>query len=68
MQANTVKTDWINPSQFEQDYGVKESTQAVWRSTGRYSLPFYKIGRLVRYKRSEVETWLDSRAAGEVAK
>lgn len=29
--------------------GVKTSTLAVWRSSGRYNLPYTKSGRLVRY-------------------
>jgi len=68
MTHPTIKADWLTPPQFEQEFGVKESTQAVWRSTGRYSLPYYRFGRLVRYKRSEVEAWLDSRACVEGVK
>lgn len=30
--------------------GVKVSTLAVWRSSGRYNLPYTKSGRLVRYR------------------
>jgi len=30
--------------------GVKENTLAVWRSSGRYRLPYTKSGRLVRYR------------------
>ena len=41
--------------------GVREQTLAVWRSTGRYSLPFIKSGRLVRYRRSDLENFLTSR-------
>lgn len=29
---------------------VKENTLAVWRSSGRYQLPYTKSGRLVRYR------------------
>lgn len=36
-------------------------TLSVWRSTGRYSLPFVKIGRNVRYSRKALESWLESR-------
>jgi predicted site-specific integrase-resolvase len=28
---------------------VSPGTLSVWRSTGRYSLPFVKVGRRVRY-------------------
>ena len=40
---------------------VKPETLSVWRSTGRYELPFVKIGRNVRYRRSELDAWLASR-------
>ena len=33
--------------------GVKPATLEVWRSTGRYNLRFVKVGRAVRYRRSE---------------
>ncbi len=36
-------------------------TLAVWRSTGRYGLPFIKVGRLVRYRRADLLAWLDAR-------
>ena len=40
---------------------VKEGTLSVWRCTGRYNLPFIKIGRKVRYRRSDLDAWLVSR-------
>lgn len=40
---------------------VSPGTLSVWRSTGRYNLPFLKIGRKVRYRRSDIETWLQAR-------
>ncbi|MCQ1549838.1 MAG: helix-turn-helix domain-containing protein [Candidatus Accumulibacter phosphatis] len=41
--------------------GAKPSTLGVWRSTGRYALPFIKVGRMVRYRRSDLEAWLEKR-------
>lgn len=40
---------------------VTPGTLSVWRSTGRYGLPFLKIGRKVRYRRSDLDAWLDRR-------
>jgi predicted site-specific integrase-resolvase len=40
---------------------VSPGTLSVWRSTGRYKLPFVKIGRNVRYRRADLEDWLDRR-------
>lgn len=44
------------------DYlGTTAGTLSVWRSTGRYKLPFVKVGRNVRYRRADLDSWLESR-------
>jgi len=40
---------------------VSTGTLSVWRSTGRYNLPFVKVGRNVRYRRADLEAWLQKR-------
>lgn len=50
--------------------GLKRQTLAVWRSTGRYGLPYTKIGRSVRYRLSDLERFVESRtvtSSGEAA-
>nr|WP_226856670.1 helix-turn-helix domain-containing protein [Acidithiobacillus caldus] len=44
--------------------GVKPSTLANWRTTGRYALPFLKVGRLVRYRTSDLAAWIARRRVG----
>lgn len=48
---------------------VIPGTLSVWRSTGRYNLPFIKVGRKVRYRRADLEVWLElrTRANGATA-
>ncbi|MBV2134065.1 helix-turn-helix domain-containing protein [Pseudomonas sp. MAP12] len=49
--------------------GLKPTTLAVWRSTGRYNLPYLKVGRLVKYRLSDLAEFLARRTAkhtGEV--
>ena len=41
--------------------GVRESTLAVWHTTNRYPLPVIKVGRLARYRRDDLEKFLDQR-------
>lgn len=41
---------------------VTTGTLSVWRCTGRYALPFVKIGRKVRYRRADLEKWLEQRS------
>ena len=40
---------------------MSPGTLSVWRSTGRYNLPFIKIGRNVRYRRADLIAWLAKR-------
>lgn len=49
----------ISPAEAAQVLGVKESTLAVWRSTGRYQLPFSKSGRLIRYRVSDLAEFIN---------
>lgn len=40
---------------------VSAGTLSVWRSTGRYAIPFLKVGSKVRYRRADLLAWLESR-------
>ncbi len=39
-------------------------TLQTWVSTQRYSVPYLKIGRCVRFRRSALERWLHRRERG----
>ncbi len=41
--------------------GVKAQTLAVWDSKGRYSLRCVKVGRLAKYRRADLDAWLERR-------
>lgn len=46
------------------DYlGLKPQTLAAWATLGRYGLRYIKCGRLVRYRRSDLDAFLASREA-----
>lgn len=40
---------------------LSPGTLSVWRSVGRYEIPFIKLGRHVRYRRSDLIAWLEAR-------
>jgi len=47
-------------------YEIPENTQAVWRSTNRYGFRelVIKLGSSVRYRRADLERWIESRRIG----
>jgi excisionase family DNA binding protein len=53
--------DLLSEDQAAAYLSVRPQTLAVWRSTGRYGLPFVRCGRLVRYRRADLDRWLESR-------
>lgn len=60
-----TRTDPLFSDDQAADYlSVKKHTLAVWRTTGRYNLPFVKIGRSVRYRKSDLDAFVDRRTVG----
>lgn len=41
--------------------GVSKNTLNVWRCVGRYSIPFIKVGKLVKYRKNALDAFLDRR-------
>jgi predicted DNA-binding transcriptional regulator AlpA len=53
--------DLLDEKEAAQFLDNSPGTLSVWRSTGRYNLPFIKIGRNVRYRRADLIAWLEKR-------
>lgn len=51
----------LNRKKAAEYLGVTEGTLAVWASTGRYHLPFIKVGRKVYYTLKDLDTFIEGR-------
>ena len=61
----TTNNEFMTPAQVAEMLGVQEQTLTAWRARGRYpGLRYVKVGRAVRYRRTDVEAWLDGRTYG----
>ena len=55
-------TDPLIDRQAAADYlGVTKGTLEIWASTGRYELPYVKVGARAKYRRSELDKWIARR-------
>lgn len=65
---NAYKKDWLNPKEVYKEFGLSVSTLAKWRMKNK-NIPFTKIGSAVKYKRSDIEAFLNAHivAVKEVA-
>jgi hypothetical protein len=59
----TIDRRLVDEAEAADFIGIKKQTLAVWRCTGRYDLPFVKVGRRVKYRISDLERWLSQRTA-----
>lgn len=58
IQPNEIK---LTRKEAAAELGVSPQTLANWASTGRVSIPFYKVGRKkVIYHKSDLEAYLES--------
>lgn len=52
--------DNLTPKQAAVLLNVPAATLAVWRSTNRVVLPFFKIGHHVRYRRADIDRFIEA--------
>lgn len=63
----TFKEDRLFNAEAADYLGVKPETLNCWRSLGRYSIPFVKIGRRVCYRQSDLDAFIASRTHTQTA-
>lgn len=61
MPATNPLDELLTPEQTATLLGVSEKTLNVWRCTGRYNLPYVKIGSRVKYRKSVVNGFVERR-------
>nr|WP_286949091.1 helix-turn-helix domain-containing protein [Pseudomonas sp. UBA6718] len=59
--------DLMTPEQVAAALLLSIRTLAAWRSSGRNPLAYLKVGGRVRYRRSDVDAWLESQSRTSTA-
>ncbi|MEJ8813376.1 helix-turn-helix domain-containing protein [Variovorax ureilyticus] len=58
--AQRITGENLTPKQTAELLNVPETTLAVWRSTNRVVVPYFKLGSHVRYRRSDLDRFIES--------
>jgi hypothetical protein len=58
----TPETTLLDGQQSADFLGVKPGTLAVWQCTKRYNLPSVKVGRLRKYRLSDLQAFIQNNA------
>lgn len=65
MTAVSARPASLLTSQEAADFlGIGAQTLAVWRCTRRYPLAYVRVGRAIRYRLADLESFVASRTAG----
>lgn len=56
-----MSTELLTRRQAAEYIGVVYGTLHIWASTGKYSLPYIRVGRKAMYRRADLDAWLQSR-------
>ena len=61
MTVATSDSELLSRKEAAAFLGVSHETLAVWACLNRYELPYIRVGRLAKYRRSDLEAWLKAR-------
>jgi excisionase family DNA binding protein len=69
-EAADTESEMLTTKQAAEYLGLKPSTLTTWRCTGRYLIPFVKVGRKTRYRKADLDKFVEQRTiahTGEAA-
>ena len=55
------QTDLLDTGEAAKLLGLKKRTLDVWRTSRRVRVPFIKLGHAVRYRRSDLQAFVENR-------
>ena len=66
--ASKRKTELLSRTEAADYLRIAPHTLVVWQSTNRYGLPCVKIGRLAKYRKKDLDDFIQRRTTGLVQK
>lgn len=61
MEPTTITPAHMTQEQAAEYLGVKSETLNTWRCKRQHAIPYYKVGRLIRYRKADLDAWLEQR-------
>ncbi|WP_298030998.1 helix-turn-helix domain-containing protein [uncultured Dysosmobacter sp.] len=57
---NTNQENYINLDEAAEYLGIKQTTLRSWIKDPKNEIPAHKVGRMWKFKRSEIDDWINS--------
>ena len=58
--ASRFESNMLTSEQAAKYLGITSGTLSVWRSVKRYEIPYYKVGKSVRYRMEDLNKFLSA--------
>jgi excisionase family DNA binding protein len=62
--AAAVRSELLSRAEAAAYLGVAKQTLAIWKCSKRYDLKYVKIGRLVKYRKSDLDQFIEKNLRG----
>ncbi len=59
--ASRFESNMLTSKQAAKYLGISSGTLAVWRCVKQYEIPYYKVGKSVRYRMEDLEKFMSDR-------
>ena len=64
MSTVSFPSELLTRVQAAEYLGIRPQTLAVWASKGRHNLPRVMVGRLAKYRKSDLDKFIERRTVG----
>jgi len=59
-----MEKSFLNSKEISEYLGIKENTVYAW--VHKRQIPFYKVGRLVKFKQDQIDRWIEGKRVKEM--
>ncbi len=59
-----MRSDLLSRREAAAYLGIAPQTLAIWKCCKRYDLPYIKIGKLVKYRKSDLDAFISKNVQG----
>ena len=64
---DNAETPILNTAEAAQYLGVSANLLKSDRAHGHIGIPFFRVGDLVKYRRADLDAWIDRKVAGKAS-
>lgn len=62
LNSQNITSPMLNREDAAKYLGISSSTLANWACTRKFNIPYFRLGKAVRYRKSDLDAFIESNA------